>query len=64
MVSTMAGNDKMIQYRYPQYSISTSGSSLKLLQEIFYKQADLWGPDKVAHTVVPAWYYRKGYVNM
>ncbi len=54
----------MIQYRYPQYSISTSGSSLKLLQEIFYKQADLWGPDKVAHTVVPAWYYRKGYVNM
>ena len=41
---------------YPQYSISTSGSSLKLLQEIFYKNFTeifseydrldglLWGP--------------------
>lgn len=32
---------------YPQYSISTSGSSLKLLEDIFYNQPDKWGPDKV-----------------
>lgn len=48
---------------YPQYSISTSGSSLKLLQEIFYKEPDNWGPDKVTHTVVPSWYFRPGYVK-
>ena len=34
---------------YPQYSISTSGSSLKLLEDIFYNQPDKWGPDKVQH---------------
>lgn len=48
---------------YPQYSISTSGSSLKLLEHIFYREPELWGPDKVQHTVVPAWYYRPGYVR-
>jgi len=48
---------------YPQYSISTSGSSLRLLQEIFYKNPETWGPGKMVHTVVPAWYYRKGYVR-
>jgi len=48
---------------YPQFSISTSGSSLRLLQEIFYKSPEIWGPDKVMHTVAPAWYYRKGYVT-
>lgn len=32
---------------YPQFSISTSGSSLRLLQEIFYKNPEIWGPDKV-----------------
>ena len=48
---------------YPQYSISTSGSSLKLLQEIFYSEPEKWGPDKVQHTVVPSWYHRKGYIQ-
>ena len=48
---------------YPQFSISTSGSSLRILQEIFYKNPEVWGPDKVAHTVVPSWYHRKGYVE-
>ena len=48
---------------YPQFSISTSGSSLRILQEIFYKNPDVWGPDKVAHTVVPSWYHREGYVE-
>lgn len=49
---------------YPQYSISTSGSSLKVLQDIFYKNPEHWGPDKVSHTVVPAWFYRDGYVKV
>ena len=48
---------------YPPFSISTSGSSLRILQEIFYKNPEIWGPDKVAHTVVPSWYHRKGYVE-
>jgi protoheme ferro-lyase len=36
---------------YPQYSISTSGSSLKLLEEIFYNEPEKWGPDKVSSLV-------------
>ena len=49
---------------YPQFSISTSGSSLKLLQDIFYREPQRWGPQQVAHTVVPAWYHRPGYVGV
>ncbi|KAJ1442053.1 ferrochelatase-domain-containing protein [Ochromonadaceae sp. CCMP2298] len=49
---------------YPQFSVSTSGSSLKLLQEIFYRNPDEWGPSQVAHTVVPAWYHRPGYIRV
>jgi Ferrochelatase len=56
-------NSMVILPLYPQYSISTSGSSLKLLSDIFYNEPDKWGPDKVTHTVVPAWYYRPGYVK-
>ena len=56
-------NTMVIAPLYPQYSISTSGSSLKLLRDIFYRQPQVWGQDKVRHTVVPAWYYRAGYVN-
>ena len=48
---------------YPQYSISTSGSSLKLLQEIFSRFPDQWGSDKIMHTVVPSWYHRPGYIT-
>ena len=48
---------------YPQYSISTSGSSLRVLQELFQQEPGQWSSDRVAHTVVPAWYYRKGYVS-
>jgi len=39
-------NTMVVVPLYPQYSISTSGSSLKLLQEIFYKKPEIWGPDK------------------
>lgn len=57
-------NTLVIVPLYPQYSISTSGSSLKLLQDIFYKSPEIWGPDKLAHTVVPSWYNRAGYINV
>jgi protoporphyrin/coproporphyrin ferrochelatase len=57
-------NTMVIVPLYPQFSISTSGSSLRLLQDIFYKAPQLWGPDKIAHTVVPAWYHRPGYVRV
>jgi len=46
---------------YPQFSISTSGSSLRVLQEVFASDLDVW--EKITHTVVPAWYDRPGYVK-
>jgi ferrochelatase len=50
---------------YPQFSISTSGSSLRVLQEEFAKNAILYddGPQKMFHTVIPSWYDRPGYVK-
>mmetsp|Transcript_30975 Transcript_30975/g.56157 ORF Transcript_30975/g.56157 Transcript_30975/m.56157 type:complete len:476 (+) Transcript_30975:108-1535(+) len=48
---------------YPQFSISTSGSSLRVLQEEFAKRSDLYGPQKMFHTVIPSWYDRPGYVK-
>jgi protoporphyrin/coproporphyrin ferrochelatase len=45
---------------YPQFSISTSGSSLRLLEEIFKSDADL---ASLEHTVIPSWYSRRGYVT-
>lgn len=46
---------------YPQFSISTSGSSLRLLQEEFSKHASNYGD--MVHTVVSSWYERPGYVK-
>lgn len=47
---------------YPQFSISTSGSSLRVLQEEFTKNLQQWGDaNKFTHTVVPQWYDRPGY---
>ena len=46
---------------YPQFSISTSGSSLRVLQEDFSKAASKYGD--MVHTVVPSWYDRPGYVK-
>eukprot|EP00560_Eucampia_antarctica_P001237 CAMPEP_0197834806 /NCGR_PEP_ID=MMETSP1437-20131217/23774_1 /TAXON_ID=49252 ORGANISM="Eucampia antarctica, Strain CCMP1452" /NCGR_SAMPLE_ID=MMETSP1437 /ASSEMBLY_ACC=CAM_ASM_001096 /LENGTH=474 /DNA_ID=CAMNT_0043439783 /DNA_START=196 /DNA_END=1620 /DNA_ORIENTATION=+ len=47
---------------YPQFSISTSGSSLRVLQEQF---ADLWVDEsKLTHTVISSWYERPGYVKV
>lgn len=49
---------------YPQFSISTSGSSLRVLQEEFARNPTVWGEkSKFTHTVVPSWYDRPGYVR-
>jgi protoporphyrin/coproporphyrin ferrochelatase len=45
---------------YPQFSISTSGSSLRLLEGIFKTDKGLEG---LEHTVIPSWYQRQGYVT-
>ena len=44
---------------YPQFSISTSGSSLRLIEALFREDAYL---STMAHTVIPSWYQRRGYV--
>jgi protoporphyrin/coproporphyrin ferrochelatase len=48
---------------YPQFSISTSGSSLRLLQEEFAKQQQQPHYRNMVHTVVPSWYDRPGYLT-
>lgn len=45
---------------YPQFSITTSGSSLRLLERIFRDDAYLVNME---HTVIPSWYQRRGYVE-
>eukprot|EP01031_Cornospumella_fuschlensis_P048119 gene48119-58940_t len=57
-------NTMVIVPLYPQYSISTSGSSLRLIEKIFFESPGTWGGEKVAHTVVPAWYFRPGYIKV
>ncbi|GMH72126.1 hypothetical protein TL16_g05836, partial [Triparma laevis f. inornata] len=47
---------------YPQFSVSTSGSSLRLLQEEFSKEESIVSK-KMKHTVVDSWYNRPGYVK-
>ncbi len=54
-------NSLVVVPLYPQFSISTSGSSLRVLQDLFFKDAPNWA--NVSHTVVPAWYDRPGYVQ-
>jgi len=44
---------------YPQFSISTSGSSLRLLERIYYNDQQL---RQMRAVVIPAWYTRPGYV--
>lgn len=45
---------------YPQFSISTSGSSLRLLENMFRKDDYM---SQLQHTVIPSWYQREGYVK-
>jgi ferrochelatase len=45
---------------YPQFSVSTSGSSLRLLERLLREDPGLAG---VKHVVIPSWYARPGYVR-
>ncbi|MGC8711907.1 MAG: ferrochelatase [Leptodesmis sp.] len=45
---------------YPQFSISTSGSSFRLLQQIWESDPNLMPID---YTVIPSWYNRPGYLQ-
>jgi protoporphyrin/coproporphyrin ferrochelatase len=45
---------------YPQFSISTSGSSFRLLEKIWQEDPAL---QKVEHTVIPSWYNSPGYLE-
>ncbi|KAI8475008.1 MAG: ferrochelatase-domain-containing protein [Monoraphidium minutum] len=45
---------------YPQFSISTSGSSLRLIEALFKGDPSF---ASLQHTVIPSWYQRPGYVS-
>ncbi|HEY9616729.1 MAG TPA: ferrochelatase [Microcoleaceae cyanobacterium] len=45
---------------YPHFSISTSGSSFRLLEQIWNKDESL---QTIDYTVVPSWYDRPGYLR-
>lgn len=45
---------------YPQYSISTSGSSFRLLQKLWKEDRSL---NRIRYTVIPSWYSRPGYIR-
>ncbi|MBW4579766.1 MAG: ferrochelatase [Tildeniella nuda ZEHNDER 1965/U140] len=45
---------------YPQFSISTSGSSFRLLERMWAADPEL---QKIKYTVVPSWYSHPGYLQ-
>jgi ferrochelatase len=45
---------------YPQFSISTSGSSFRLLQKIWLEDPKL---SSIEYTVIPSWYKQPGYLQ-
>ncbi|QIZ71936.1 ferrochelatase [Oxynema aestuarii] len=45
---------------YPQFSISTSGSSFRLLEKLWQEDPYF---ERVKYTVIPSWYKRQGYLN-
>lgn len=45
---------------YPQFSISTSGSSFRLLQRLWDEDPSL---NQIEHTVIASWYDRPGYLR-
>ncbi|XFA74419.1 ferrochelatase [Thermosynechococcaceae cyanobacterium Okahandja] len=51
--------DLVVLPLYPQYSISTSGSSFRLLEALWENDADL---RQIRYTLIPAWYNHPGYV--
>lgn len=52
--------DLIVLPLYPQFSISTSGSSLRLLEAMMDADAALAG---MRHAVVSSWYWRRGYLD-
>ena len=53
--------DLIVLPLYPQFSISTSGSSLRLLEAMM--DASPAGLGAVRHAVVSSWYWREGYLS-
>lgn len=45
---------------YPQFSISTSGSSFRLMQRLWQEDPKL---EQIEHTVIPSWYKQPGYLQ-
>lgn len=45
---------------YPQFSISTSGSSFRLMERLWLEDPSL---QRISYTVIPSWYDRPGYVQ-
>ncbi len=45
---------------YPQYSISTSGSSFRLLEKLWQEDPTL---NRIDYTVIPSWYQQPGYLQ-
>lgn len=45
---------------YPQFSISTSGSSFRLLEKLWQEDPSL---HQIDYTVIPSWYKRSGYLR-
>ncbi|HAG82706.1 MAG TPA: ferrochelatase [Cyanobacteria bacterium UBA12227] len=45
---------------YPQFSISTSGSSFRLLEKLWQEDPSL---QRIEHTVIPSWYQQPGYLQ-
>jgi protoporphyrin/coproporphyrin ferrochelatase len=45
---------------YPQFSISTSGSSFRLMQQMWLEDPDL---AKIEYTVIPSWYQQPKYLQ-
>jgi ferrochelatase len=45
---------------YPQFSISTSGSSFRLLEKLWQEDPSL---NRIDYTVIPSWYQRSGYLQ-
>ncbi|WP_088890550.1 ferrochelatase [Leptolyngbya ohadii] len=45
---------------YPQFSISTSGSSFRLLEQLWKEDPSL---SQIDYTVIPSWYKRPGYLK-
>ncbi|KAL8107265.1 ferrochelatase-2, chloroplastic-like [Apium graveolens] len=45
---------------YPQYSISTTGSSVRVLEQMFREDATL---SKMPVSIIQSWYQREGYVK-